>query len=35
MVRNLILSAVLATGTATGLTLTPSAAEAHPPVAER
>jgi hypothetical protein len=32
MIRKLILSAVVATGTITGLTLTPAAADAHPPV---
>ncbi|MDB5309884.1 MAG: hypothetical protein JWO38_4086 [Gemmataceae bacterium] len=32
MIRNLILSAVVATGTLTGLTLTPTAADAHTPV---
>jgi hypothetical protein len=32
MFRKLILSAVLATGTMTGLTLTPGSADAHPPI---
>jgi hypothetical protein len=35
MFRKLILSAALATGTVTGLTLTPAAADAHPPAAVR
>jgi len=32
MIRKLILSAVIATGTVTGLTATASSADAHPPV---
>jgi hypothetical protein len=32
VIRKLILSAVVATGTVTGLTLAPAAADAHPPV---
>jgi hypothetical protein len=32
MLRKLILSAVLAGGTVTGLSLTPNTADAHPPV---
>jgi hypothetical protein len=35
MFRKLILSAVLATGTVTGLTLSPAAADAHPPAEVR
>jgi hypothetical protein len=31
MIRKLILSAVIATGTITGLTMTPATADAHPP----
>jgi len=33
MIRKLILSAVIATGTITGLTMTPSSADAAPPLA--
>jgi hypothetical protein len=33
MIRKLILSAVIATGAITGMTLTPSAASAAPPIA--
>ena len=32
MFRKMILSAVLATGTVTGLSLTPGVADAHPPI---
>jgi len=32
MFRKMILSAVLATGTVTGLTMTPTVADAHPPI---
>jgi hypothetical protein len=35
MFRKLILSAVLATSTVTGLALTPTAADAHPPIMHR
>jgi hypothetical protein len=35
MIRKLILSAVIATGTITGLSLTPATADAHPPAVFR